>query len=359
MVRKRRRPVIMRAMHSHRLTQIGLIVLGIVVAAGCSSDDDATFPAGTGGKAGHAGSGGAAGTGGRTGSGGFSGSGGSSGTGGAGHAGAGGSGGTATGGSGGTAEADSGTEDASDSSVGGAGGGHDDGAVESSAGGAAGSGGTGGAPDAGQDGAADGSAAGAAGSGGATDSGTGGAADSSADAIADAIADSSDAATHGTPFGGTPKAFGTATTTQIEAENYDVGGEGISYHDTTPGNSGSYQTRTDSVDLGSSPTNITQIAAGEWTEYTINVTTAGDYSVQLGLASTSTQHMHIEVDGQDVSGPITINATSDAGVTFAAQPTSLTGGVLIHVTVGLHVMRWVYDDGNFSLNWIKFTQLSG
>src|SRR5437868_1959036 len=47
------------------------------------------------------------------------------------------------------------------------------------------------------------------------------------------------------PFGGTPQgAPGT-----LEFENYDTGGEGVAYHDTTPANEGG-QFRQDGVDLG-------------------------------------------------------------------------------------------------------------
>ena len=46
------------------------------------------------------------------------------------------------------------------------------------------------------------------------------------------------------PFGGTPRAIpGT-----IQAEDYDTGGEGVAFHDTTAGNSGA-QYRTDAVDI--------------------------------------------------------------------------------------------------------------
>ena len=64
-----------------------------------------------------------------------------------------------------------------------------------------------------------------------------------------------------TPFTGTPIALpGT-----VEAENYDKGGQGVAYHDTTPGNSGG-KYRTDDVDIaagGSNGFHVTDIAAGE------------------------------------------------------------------------------------------------
>ena len=51
-----------------------------------------------------------------------------------------------------------------------------------------------------------------------------------------------------TPFGGTPVALpGT-----IQAENFDDGGEGVAYHDTTAGNTGGQFRNTD-VDIEAEP----------------------------------------------------------------------------------------------------------
>ncbi|MEN6343108.1 MAG: PKD domain-containing protein, partial [Methanospirillum sp.] len=91
------------------------------------------------------------------------------------------------------------------------------------------------------------------------------------------------------------KALGTNTTTRyncvyalpltgpftIQAEDYDEGGEGVAYHDTTPGNQGSAY-RNDSVDIepfgvGSVGYVIAQIRNGEWTRYTIPSAAAEDH----------------------------------------------------------------------------------
>jgi chitinase len=87
------------------------------------------------------------------------------------------------------------------------------------------------------------------------------------------------------PFntGGTPWAVpGT-----IEMENYDYGGEGVAYHDNDSVNStGAY--RSDGVDVAGCTEGGYCVAwayQGEWLKYTINVATAGVYTVQARVAS--------------------------------------------------------------------------
>jgi hypothetical protein len=89
----------------------------------------------------------------------------------------------------------------------------------------------------------------------------------------------------------------------IEAENYDTGGEGVSYHDTTSGNTtGAY--RNDDVDIETHTNgyHISYIAQGEWLDYTVTVT-AGNYYIDLSTASaTSASHgVRIEMDGVEVT----------------------------------------------------------
>ena len=86
-----------------------------------------------------------------------------------------------------------------------------------------------------------------------------------------------------TPFSGSPASLpGT-----ILASDFDNGGEGVAYHDTTAGNSGGAYRSTD-VDLEPSADggyDIGWITAGEWVNYTVNVVSAGSYTAQLRVAS--------------------------------------------------------------------------
>src|SRR5690349_13781720 len=93
------------------------------------------------------------------------------------------------------------------------------------------------------------------------------------------------------PYSGTP----VSVPGQINAADFDNGGEGVAYHDTTPGNTGGAYRSTD-VDLEASSEggyDVGWIAAGEWMNYTVNVAAGGGYSAQLRVASPNGGSLHI------------------------------------------------------------------
>ena len=166
------------------------------------------------------------------------------------------------------------------------------------------------------------------------------------------IAVAAGGSTASTPYSGTPIALpGT-----IQAENYDRGGEGIAYHDTTSGNSGGVY-RTDSVDLQTAVDTgagykLKSAVAGEWLNYTVNVTAAGTYTLAMRVASSGTGGtFHIEVNGVDKTGPIAVPNTGG----WQVWRTLSKSGVAL--SAGEQVIRVVLDTngasgltGNF--NWI-------
>ena len=143
---------------------------------------------------------------------------------------------------------------------------------------------------------------------------------------------------------------------KVEAENYDLGGEGVAYHDATSNNAGNEYRPNEGVDLegcAEGGFNIGYVANGEWTEYTVNVTTAGQYTLSARIASpNSPRTFHVELDGQNISGPITVPTT---GGYQAWQTVSVTTPPL---TTGIKVLRVVMDADNFNLNYLTFA-LSG
>ncbi len=73
----------------------------------------------------------------------------------------------------------------------------------------------------------------------------------------------------------------------VEAEDYDAGGEGVGYHDTTAGNHDNVY-RHDNVDLSVNPSggyNVGYVVDGEWLAYTLAVPSAGTYTVACTVAS--------------------------------------------------------------------------
>src|SRR5580692_12778011 len=114
------------------------------------------------------------------------------------------------------------------------------------------------------------------------------------------------------PYGGTPA----AVPGPVQAANYDTGGQGTAYNVTSVnGSANSY--RSDGVDLEACTDtgggdDIGWTAAGQWFKYTVNVATAGTYTVSVRLASPSgvTDGLHIaSSSGANLSGNINVPAT--------------------------------------------------
>ena len=102
----------------------------------------------------------------------------------------------------------------------------------------------------------------------------------------------------------------------ILAANYDKGGEGVSYHDTTPTNLGGDNYRPgDAVDIkagGSTGKVVGYTAAGEWLNYTVNIPTAGAFTLHASVDNVqSGASFHAAVAGKNVTGAIAIPASPD------------------------------------------------
>ena len=85
----------------------------------------------------------------------------------------------------------------------------------------------------------------------------------------------------------------------VAAADFDNGGEGVAYHDTSAGNSGGQYRNTD-VDLEASSEggfDLGWTTPGEWLNYTVNVTSSGNRTVQLRVASPGGATMHVGFNG--------------------------------------------------------------
>lgn len=128
---------------------------------------------------------------------------------------------------------------------------------------------------------------------------------------------------------------------KLQCEFYDLGGEGIAFHDSDTVNSGSgglnpadgtylnefriheavdiSYTKFRDPPIDNSPYNLVEpvkdqlyvgwTSPGEWTRYTVHVTNPGIY--QLGIMYTSNQggKISLDVNGTDLTGPISIPTT--------------------------------------------------
>jgi hypothetical protein len=154
------------------------------------------------------------------------------------------------------------------------------------------------------------------------------------------------------PFGGTPWPIpGT-----IEAENFDEGGAGIAYNDTTAGNTGGSYRSTDvdirqCVDAGGGY-QAGWTDGGEWLNYTVNVATTGKYVMTERVASgQSGSALHIEFDGNNLTGSITVPNTGSWDTWLSLSQT-------VTLSAGKHILRMAVDNGGFDLNYIQFVAVN-
>ena len=157
------------------------------------------------------------------------------------------------------------------------------------------------------------------------------------------LLDSIDVIRLNTPFGGTAIALpGT-----IPAENFDDGGEGVAYHDTTATNDGGAY-RSEGVDLcacafGGPALGWSQ--TGEWTRYTVNVSNTGAYTLQASISTIATGSIiHLELDGVNVTGQMVLPNTGAWGAWTTISKSN------VQISAGQHDLKMVIESGGFLLD---------
>jgi glucose/arabinose dehydrogenase len=139
---------------------------------------------------------------------------------------------------------------------------------------------------------------------------------------------------------------------KVEIEDFDRGGEGIAYHETSVGNAGNQYRTTEDVDLqncSEGTYNIGWVSTGEWLEYTLNATASSDYSVDVRVAAPGTgRRFHIEMDGVNVSGQV--NVPNTGGFQTWQTVTVFLG----NIPGGVHTFRFVMEANDLNVNYLDF-----
>jgi N-acetylneuraminic acid mutarotase len=148
----------------------------------------------------------------------------------------------------------------------------------------------------------------------------------------------------------------------IQAEDFDRGGEGRTYHDGNKGNRDhAYRDDTDVEIRPIAGTDdefaVSRVQPGEWLEYSVNVRSAGTYDLEIRLAAHSGGGTaHVEFGGVDVTGTIHIDET---GGWDAFKTIKVKG---IHLDAGPQVMRLVADapryDGGTNVAHFDYLRVS-
>ncbi len=151
-----------------------------------------------------------------------------------------------------------------------------------------------------------------------------------------------------TPFKGSPINL----PGKLEVEDYDLGGQNVAYNDFDANNHSGQYRPTEGVDVegcGEGGYDIGGISAGEWENYTVNITQSGTYTLQARVASPNSQKsFHVELNGKNISGPISVPNTGDWQI---YQTISVTTPAL---TTGKQTLRIVMDSDGFNMNYLTF-----
>ena len=157
------------------------------------------------------------------------------------------------------------------------------------------------------------------------------------------------------PFAGSPITLpGT-----FEAGSYDRfeggNGQGIAYHDSSPGNNGDYRPfeDVDTTDVFNEGAVLGWISDGEWLEYTVDVSEAGIYDLNLRYASGNNAGggpFYFEVNDQRISANLSVGSTGDWDTYSTATFEN------IELPAGVTVLRLNVVGGELNLGRLSFSR---
>jgi hypothetical protein len=171
---------------------------------------------------------------------------------------------------------------------------------------------------------------------------------------------------------------------------YDLGGEGVAYHDSDAKNNGSgalnpadgtylnqfrmeegvdtsYTKFHDQID--NNPYNLVQppegllyvgwTVPGEWFNLTVTVARAGSYTADLFYTSNRGGEISFELDGKKLTGPVNVSSTSNAAEPIAWRQwhhwNLMKDFVRVDLPAGVHVLTLhVVSEGNMNFAYLDF-----
>jgi len=140
----------------------------------------------------------------------------------------------------------------------------------------------------------------------------------------------------------------------LEAEDYDPGGAGVSYRDTTPGNSGGAYRQDDvDIEVQGGTTNLAFVRDGEWLQYTVAVSSVGRYRADFRVSSwgSSSHSIAISVNGKDAA-TVSVPTTGGPGAWTTASTT-------LPLPSGTAVLRFRFSGDGQNLDRVTFSAVAG
>jgi hypothetical protein len=141
---------------------------------------------------------------------------------------------------------------------------------------------------------------------------------------------------------------------KIEAENYDVGGEGKAFHDDDSQNSGAVY-RQDGVDITgdeASGYKVGWTVAGEWMEYTVNIEKAGIYKWEASVSA----------GGDGSSFSVLLDSSLEVTDTVVIETTgswdtyATISGTTPELPAGKHILKISTIGAFYNLDWLRFSE---
>lgn len=160
-----------------------------------------------------------------------------------------------------------------------------------------------------------------------------------------------------------PYKDGTTLPGTLQFENFDEGGEGLTYHDTDTKNEGGVSYRTDApgVDIvtGNGGYALGYTATGEWLEYTVNVTEAGIYSYEAYVSSgLSGSGFSVSLKGDYGFTELCKVSVPQTGDNNWDNYRAVKGNFNIPLETGQHILRVTIDGSNCNLDKIVLKRTS-
>ncbi|WP_386081905.1 carbohydrate-binding protein [Vreelandella sp. F11] len=134
----------------------------------------------------------------------------------------------------------------------------------------------------------------------------------------------------------------------LEAKLYDNGGQGVAYNDTTAAHQGAAFRADEAVDISNGTEALGYIADGEWVEYTLNVETAGTYTLSFSTSAV-TDGKTITAAFEQGGGFYTPAQVQDLPNTGSFTSFQTVGPLTFELEEGEQVLRLTFNGGQLDL----------
>ncbi|MGY3054185.1 hypothetical protein ACVWYG_002391 [Pedobacter sp. UYEF25] len=157
------------------------------------------------------------------------------------------------------------------------------------------------------------------------------------------------------PYNGTPFTISGVigqTSPTIFAAYYDMGGEGVAYHDNGGRDGGDFR-RPDEVDIGGNAPEyvVGWTGDGEWLTYSVVVQETGDYEFNAIIGAPGTNGRYsLFMDDVNISGILASNQTPGA---YGDLRPNLS---MVHLTKGSHILKFFMNVGAYDFKGMAFTR---